>query len=454
VTALSPNYFGVTMDSTMISVFRSNPYVAVRVEAPIASLSSLSSLSSSASLESPLHVGFLLDVSYSMSGERLAAVKRTLEAVLPLFRDTDFCTIATFSSSAKTVISKVVMDAAGKDTFLTQTRDMITDGNTDLGLGITHLSSLHRDYSAVIILTDGEITAGVASNDGIRALLGGFGSCPIHTLGYGAEHNRRLLNSIAINSCATYTFVDAETTLPLSMSDLLEGLRTEVLHNAVVSLASSSLWKSIELNAEGATDHRLGGIVPGRSYWSIFMATDPIGAGDLVGRVTLRAQEGEFTCDSTCDSVDSTELGAVQEQIMRARVASLLLICTTELERPRSGRGGRDALNASIQVLLDDIGDSVLPLMLRMKGQLIDMRGHLQNMRSRHDPEFGLTFADGHTTSSRDLARFTSVTGVLSCQRGVTRYTSDQDPDQTFSSPGQRNASQNVSAVYSQVDPE
>ena len=178
---------------TTIDAFRVENYLAVRVEAgAVAGIPG-----------NELNIGFLIDTSASMEGERLAAVKRTLNALLSLFHATDRCTIVTFSSTARTVISRLAMDDAGKEDFRTHVDAMRSEANTDLGLGITHLASLHTDYSAIVLLTDGEITAGVSTNEGIRTLLAGFRGRPIYTLGYGATHNRALLNRVAIDSCAT-----------------------------------------------------------------------------------------------------------------------------------------------------------------------------------------------------------------------------------------------------------
>ncbi len=418
------------MDSAMDSITATYlaPYLAVRVEKETGSRAARS-----------LHVGFLLDVSYSMSGERLDAVKKTLAAIAPMFRLMDFCTVVTFSSGARTVVSKLQMDEPGVGTFLAATAAIAVEGNTDLGTGITHMASLHADYDAVIILTDGEITAGVASNEGIMALLAGFRGRPIHTLGYGADHNRRLLNRVAINSCGTYTYVDSETTLPVSMADLLEGLRSEVLHDAGV-LVSGSAATSIELNGAGGA-RRIGGIVPGRPYWSVFKV-------EGVEGVTVTLTSTEET--ETITMISREDNGDAQEQIFRARTAATLSLGITEMDAPGALRDPA-ALEAQIQALLDEMADSIRPLMLRMKGQLIDMRCALRDLPP--PPVAGAvprSFGDATMMPPPALARFTSITGVLSSQRGVTRYHDGEDPDQTFSSPAQRSASHAVSAHYSQ----
>ena len=414
------------------------PYLAIRVE------------KEGAAAEKPLHVGFLLDVSYSMMGERLNAVKRTLGAITPLFKPTDFCTIVTFSSGARTVVSKLQMDEPGIATFLNATAAIVVEGNTNLGAGITDMASLHSDYDTIIILTDGEITAGVSSNEGIMALLAGFRGKPIHTLGYGAEHNRRLLNRVAINSCGTYTYVDSETTLPLSMADLLEGLRSEVLHDACLRVSGDGLTaNSIELNGSGER-RRIGGIVPGRPYWSVFK----MDSGVEGATITLTSAEETETI-TLFGSEDGS--GEAQEQIFRARVAAILSLGIIELDSP-GGLRDPAAIESQIQVLLDEMDLLIRPLMLRMKGQLIDMRCALRDL-----PPPPAAAADGGPVYRsfggvtmtppplpQALARFTSVTGVLSSQRGVTRYHDGEDPDQTFSSPNQRSASQQVSANYSQ----
>lgn len=432
---------------TTINAFRKDSYLAVRVEAD----------GDAVGLTNDIHVGFLLDVSISMTGDRLAAVKRTLNVLMPLFQAGDRCTVVTFSSTARTVVSNLAMDEAGKEQFRSRVDAMATEGNTDLGLGITHLASLHSDYTAIVLLTDGEITAGVSTNEGIQTLLAGFRGRPIYTLGYGAEHNRPLLNLVAIDSCATYTYVDSETTLPISMADLLQGLRTEVFHDAVVEFSGLS-WKSIELGpGEGRPFRRIGGIVPGRPYWSIFCidptaVTDP----DETPAIFLRSRELSLPCPSV---TAPSEVDEVVEQIMRARVVKLLTTGTAELEQPTT-EAARTGIGAQIDALITEIGDSFRPLMLRMKGQLIDMRCHLRSLPPPPvHPSGGIRRSDGHThghgttLTPPQLARFTSITGVLSGQRGVTRYLDSDDPDQTFSSPAQRNASSQITQQFSSADP-
>ena len=432
---------------TTINAFRKDGYLAVQVAAAAEGVA--------IGLTNDIHIGFLLDVSVSMTGERLAAVKRTLNVLLPLFQAGDRCTVVTFSSTARTVVSSLVMDEAGKDQFRGRVDAMATEGNTDLGLGITHLASLHPDYTAVILLTDGEITAGVSTNEGIQTLLAGFRGRPIYTLGYGAEHNRSLLNRVAIDSCATYTYVDSETTLPISTADLIEGLRTEVFHDAVVEI-SSSVWKSIELGpGDGRSFRRIGGVVPGRPYWSIFSldSTAVTNPDEGSPAIFLRSREMTLPCSSASVSDSSDD---VTEQIMRARVVKLLTGGTAELEHPTT-EAARTEIGGQIDHLITEIGDSFRPLMLRMKGQLIDMRCHLRSLPPPPPPSNGgIRRSDGHgqtTLSPPQLARFASITGVLSGQRGVTRYLDSDDPDQTFSSPAQRTASSQISQQYSNADP-
>lgn len=429
---------------TTINAFRKDSYLAVRVEA---------APDTSGLATNDIHIGFLLDVSVSMTGERLAAVKRTLNVLLPLFQVGDRCTVVTFSSTARGVVSSLAMDEAGKEQFRGRVDAMATEGNTDLGLGITHLASLHSDYTAVILLTDGEITAGVSTNEGIQTLLAGFRGRPIYTLGYGAEHNRALLNLVAIDSCATYTYVDSETTLPISTADLIQGLRTEVSHDAVVEVASPA-WKSIELGpGDGRPFRRIGGVVPGRPYWSIFRLDSATDEGSPA--IFLRSREMTLPCSPV--SADSSD--DITEQIMRARVVKLLTGGTAELESPTTV-ATRAEIGTQIDLLVTEIGDSFRPLMLRMKGQLIDMRCHLRSLPPPPvHPSGGIRRSDGHThghtttLSPPQLARFASITGVLSGQRGVTRYLDSDDPDQTFSSPAQRTASSQISQQYSNADP-
>ena len=247
------------------------------------------------------------------------------------------------------------------------------------------------------------------------------------------------------------------------MADLVEGLRTEVFHDATIEI-SSSVWKSIELGpGDGLSFRRIGGVVPGRPYWSIFSLDSTIAGNpdELSPAIFLRSREMTLPCSSiSADSSDN-----VTEQIMRARVVKLLTLGTAELEHPTT-ESFRTEIGVQIDLLITEIGDSFRPLMLRMKGQLIDMRCHLRSLPPppllgggiRRSDGYGHTHGHTHghfttTLTPPQLARFTSITGVLSSQRGVTRYGDDDNPDQTFSSPAQRNASSQISQQFSSADP-
>jgi hypothetical protein len=211
-----------------------------------------------------------------------------------------------------------------------------------------------------------------------------------------------------------------------------------VLHDAVVSVSAGT---SIELNGAGGV-RRIGGVVPGRPYWSVFTVE-----GDIEGvTVTLTSAEETVTITTIRRECDSN----AQEQIFRARVAATLSLGITEIDSPH---GLRDpaAIEAQIQTLLDEMADSTRPLMLRMKGQLIDMRCALRDLPPPPvAAAVNRSYGDATLVAPPALARFTSVTGVLSSQRGVTRYHDGEDPDQTFSSPNQRSVSHQVSVTYSQ----
>lgn len=394
---------------TTINAYSYNNYVAVRVRAtgvPTAGR--------------PLRIAFLLDASDSMSGERLDAVKRTLHAARPLFTATDRVTVIAFGDSADMVSHDHVMDAGGCDTFYSAIDAIMTNGCTNLSGALETLHDARGSWDAVILLTDGHINVGVTSTAGLTAMAQGIGPMPFYTLGYGADHNRVLLRDLALNSRGSYTFVDSEEVLPVAMGEMIGGLRTEVLHDVVVTVNGS--YACHEVGGGGGSSYRVGGIAADRDYWSVFVGHDDTS-------VSVSAADTD-PIHVVPEPADTDE---VHEQILRCRVARAMAEAAVSTERGQ-GRDARVALMA-LQEEIDGLSDSlkVRPLILRMRGQLA---GILDELRS---PAPALAAVS---------TRLQSNTVYYATQRGTQ---SAGDPD-LFSSPTQRVYSQDTRSRYTGVE--
>jgi hypothetical protein len=364
----------------------------------------------------PLHIGILIDTSGSMEGERMIAVKRTLHAARSLWTPTDKCTLVGFSETATIYQSACTMDEAGATAFYVSVDSMSAMGCTNLSAGLSALYSCSPSYDGVILLTDGVVNRGVSSIQGLQALCGS--RQVIHALGYGADHSRTLLRKIATAGRGSYTYVDSDEILPLAIGNIMSDARGEVLRD--ISILVSPSWTS----AEPATNplsskYHVGNIISGRDYWCVFR-----GEGECVVKCLVGGDVHESV------EVQAPPVAAeVQEQIMRARVATLLEKTTTAIEEQR--RIPQEEI-AALLTELDGLSPPLRsrPLILTFIAQL--------------------TEASTTTTATpHAAARVAAATTILTTQRGIYS-TVIEDPAAlyTFCSPVQRATSQTVHNAY------
>jgi len=416
---------------TMIHAKRNGEYMAVKMCLPAPHYGTGSW---------PIHIGFLIDTSGSMEGERLMTVKQTLHAARDLFERTDKVTLVSFAAAGTMVADKQTMDDAGKEEFYRRLDAMVAHGNTNMSAGLEQLASAASRFDAIVILTDGHINGGIQGAGLVAMITGVARGAPVHLLGYGADHNRVLLRKIATQSRGSYTYIDREDTLPVAIGDIIAGVRGEVLHKAVLTVSGG--WICQEVGAEGA-EYNVGGVVAQRDYWAVFKKGGDTGEpGPVALRLEGQNRNGgrEIYVTTTVADEASDE---IQEQIYRCRVAACLTMISDKMETPHYRT--RDEDRATLVALRDEINGlseeiQGRPLMLRMKGQIEEIIAAI--------PEVSDLLAGSYMASPDLLARISSGGAVLSTQRGVM----SQDPDAiglapTFSSPAQRTASEAVRSV-------
>jgi hypothetical protein len=380
---------------TSHAAFQSGDYLAVRIHA-----------SALATAERTLHVAFMLDISDSMSGERLDSVKRTLEAARGLFQESDRITAVTFGDTG-TVLAADVPPSV----FYDRVSTIETDGCTNLSGGLEALFEQRSrgPWDAVILLTDGHINVGLTSIPGLMAMATGIGTMPFYTLGYGADHNQRLLRELALTSCGSYTYADSDEVLPVAIGDMISGLRTRV-------------WSDVRVSAPGAEcmelgRGRIGGVVAGRDYWVVYRGTTK----------TVTVHDGMTDIDTlSVESVADDDV-IVGEQVFRCRVAALMnQAAATDPHQIRN----------QLTVLQNEL--TAAPAVLRARPLMLRMTGQIAELLAISTP------ANTGVVTADLLTRLNSNAVYFSMQRGTQ---SSEDPDM-FCSPVQRITSTQVHNRY------
>ncbi|MFJ8635858.1 substrate-binding domain-containing protein [Streptomyces sp. NPDC093568] len=157
-------------------------------------------------LRRPSRTVYVLDTSGSMKGERLAQLKKALTDLTGDFREREEVTLMPFGSDVKSVRTHVVEPSdpkTGLDGIREDTEALSAEGDTaiytSLEAAYDHLGSGRDTFTSIVLMTDGENTAG-ADSAGFHAWYAGLDrerrATPVFPILFG-DSSRSELENIA-----------------------------------------------------------------------------------------------------------------------------------------------------------------------------------------------------------------------------------------------------------------
>jgi hypothetical protein len=363
------------------------------------------------------HIAFVLDVSGSMMGERLDTVKRTLHLFANEMQPEDRASIIAYNQEAR-----VVCREEGADSLRNFVDGLHADGGTNM-------------VDAVFLLTDGEVNQGISSTRGLeqiaRTVAFGAQKIPVYTLGYGADHNARLLQAIAVTTRASYTFAESNEMIPSVVGSIFVAMRDEVAKGVTLEWDSAA-----SAEGEAATCWEPGALADARSYCvGSVIANKPqwiILKGDVTSLTIHASNTDRHVLIVPSEGRDEDVL----EQWFRAEAVRVFgeVLEAGVLGLPR------------LQVLEDAIVASPVagrPMMISLLGKIAEQRDILDQMARRPPPPMnagiglmrygggGGGYGGGYLPPATSLSRFVSHVTAFATQRGAPE----------FDSPSQRMAS-------------
>ncbi|KAF8723028.1 hypothetical protein HU200_022175 [Digitaria exilis] len=175
----------------------------------------------------PLDLVTVLDVSSSMQGEKLALLKQAMRFVIDNLGPADRLSVVSFSDTANRRIRLVRMSDAGKASAKLAVESLVARGCTNIGDGLKVASEVlaNRRYrnavSSVILLSDGQDNLDSGSRPG-----------PMHTFGFGTDHDAAAMHAIAEVTGGTFAFVENQEVIQDSFAQCIGGLLSVVVQDA------------------------------------------------------------------------------------------------------------------------------------------------------------------------------------------------------------------------------
>jgi hypothetical protein len=352
--------------------------------------------------------------------------------------------------------------------------NLYAGGGTNLEAALELLYIITRVASrppvdAVFIMTDGRINQGITSTSGLmRILLAGIpAGTPINTLGYGADHNSRMLRDMALLSRGTYTYADAAEMLPAIIGDISSGLETEVGRMGTLIIPEG--WECIEMGgAVNAHEFGVGTLIADKGQWVILQGPRKADIVDLPTELRFKWSRYDTSYTDVCTIGEDLTPMEIAEQQDRARVATVFAETSELLER-----GELSAVRAKLAELSAILQASIAKdriFAIRLQAQVDEMSEALRGYGvsppglQRH-PAFGNAGDGTHGLPGGNyapiLSRMASNTAALGNQRGFfTSSAAATDPQcppgtpsmqHTFSSPAQNRATVNMTQRFSEI---
>lgn len=393
------------------------------------------------SSRSAKHLALLLDVSGSMEGERITAVKRTIHLLIDALPIGDKLTIISYASESSITVETVLGD--DRSDIHRSIDNLHADGGTNLENAVLILKDLmtRGPVDSAFILTDGHINEGLSSSVGLLRILGSGGRLPpLNTLGFGTDYNIRTLKKLSIATRGSHTFADVAELLPVIIGDIVGGLASEVARIGNVRIPPG--WRCLEIGCEDSDEtYNVGSILAEKEQWVL-----------LAGPRNNAPSTIEFSCENEHGNsmswtirVDSS-IPEVEicEQLDRTRVTSVFGHVTELLETRRIDQA-KLALDA-LSLYLQQSMAKDRPFAIRLQAQVDEMREEISR------PHYNVGVAP----------RMASNQVALGVQRGIVSRIQSAQPQNdevqpraitgvydTFSSPIQRLASSTMSQNYS-----
>ena len=229
---------------------------------------------------------FVIDVSSSMSGNKINLVKKTLEFMLTQLTEIDRISIAKFDRSCSRVLPLLLMNKNGKaaasqaisklSTYVSSTN--IVDG-LNLGIKLVAQARMKNNSTAIILLSDGLDNDSETACERARSCIDSYKdlniSYTIHTFGYGSDHDAETMSTIAELQNGGFYYIEKFKSVSAAFANCLGELLSSVANEVEVTLLSQPCDINCEItkvySPNGKSQFTMPNIMHGDSKEAVFL---------------------------------------------------------------------------------------------------------------------------------------------------------------------------------------
>ncbi|XP_011026759.1 PREDICTED: uncharacterized protein LOC105127240 isoform X1 [Populus euphratica] len=209
----------------------------------------------------PIDIVNVLDVSGSMAG-KLILLKRAVNFIIQNLGPSDRLSIVTFSSSARRILPLRTMSGSGREDAISVVNSLSATGGTNIvaglrkGVRVLEERRQHNSIASIILLSDGCDTQSHNTHNRLEYLkllptsifpsnnASGEESrqptFPIHTFGFGLDHDSAAMHAISDESGGTFSFIESIDILQDAFARCIGGLTSIVARDVQLKVRSAS----------------------------------------------------------------------------------------------------------------------------------------------------------------------------------------------------------------------
>lgn len=191
----------------------------------------------------PVNVGFVIDRSGSMRGEKLDYTRQAVQFALNHLDKDDTVSVVVFDDQVDVLVPATKVE--NKDHLIHLLGGLKTGGSTNLSGGLlagadqVRSNLLSGQVNRVIILTDGMANEGVTDPGRLTEMVKALhrSGISISTLGVGTDFQEDLLVDMAEAGDGNFYFISSPDTIPEIFKEELQGLLNVTGQNPEISLS-------------------------------------------------------------------------------------------------------------------------------------------------------------------------------------------------------------------------
>ncbi|MDP3275122.1 MAG: VWA domain-containing protein [Deltaproteobacteria bacterium] len=324
----------------------------------------------------PVAMAVVLDVSGSMSGEKLEQAKRSVLQLVERMRDTDQIALVTYSDSARVIQPLAPLSVARAALQMTIPTIAIEGGTNipaGLGMGAMALGNAAQGFvRRIVLVSDGQDTSGRPLEQ-VRAEVRGRADAgfTVSTLGIGVDYSEPTMTALADAGRGNYEFLRTGAELASFLTRELDQANRTTVERATAEVTLPAGWRldrAVGTEAQGTSGTLVlpvGALFAGDERRIVLDLVAPASAAGAVHSLAVRANwhavqsnqdvrvgDGQLAIRATDSQAEV--VASVNAEVMAQSQSALLAVRQREaVEAWRSGDAQRaQAITASNIVAL------------------------------------------------------------------------------------------------------